>query len=105
MNVVDCRHVSRNVVEAFERQTRPRRGWRGWQAVPFNYQDGGRPRTGRDECAEVPVLQSFWTWNKVPRTPASVAMSGEPKNGLREFMEGGEVTPGRGNEERSCNIM
>lgn len=105
ISVVDCRHISRNVVEALERQTRPRRGWRGWQAVPFHYQDGVRPRSGRDECTELPIVQSFWTWSKVPRTPASLAMSSESKVKIQEIDEGDIDQAILRGEERSCTIM
>lgn len=76
LSVVDCRSVSRNVVEALESKTRPRSGWRGWAARPMGYQDGPKPRSGRDECCNLPVLQSFWTWNRVPMAPIARRMSG-----------------------------
>lgn len=76
ISVVDCRTVSRNVVEALESKTRPRSGWRGWAARPLGYQDGPKPKSGRDECCNLPVLQSFWTWNRVPMAPVARRMSG-----------------------------
>lgn len=101
LSVVDCRGVSRNVVEALESRTRPRNGWRGWQAAPLRYQDGSRLGGGPDECSDAPVIQSFWTWNRVPRADRPVSMSYE-RDRFRSAAFDTEHLP---DTENSCIIM
>lgn len=103
LSVVDCRGVSRNVVEALESRTRPRDGWRGWQAAPLKYIDGFKAGKARDECTQAPVVQSFWTWNSVPRAdrPGSTSRARHGGGGLSSI----EMDALDGHYDRSCIIM
>jgi F-box/leucine-rich repeat protein 2/20 len=73
---IDCRGVSENSVKDLKASTRPRRGWRGWEARDLDYEDGlsvgvtdlttglvSGALFGQDECDEKRVVvKSFHSW-------------------------------------------
>jgi F-box/leucine-rich repeat protein 2/20 len=73
---IDCRGVSENSVKDLKASTRPRRGWRGWEARDLGYEDGlsvgvtdlttglvGGALFGQDECDEKRVVvKTFHSW-------------------------------------------
>jgi F-box/leucine-rich repeat protein 2/20 len=72
---IDCRAVSEGVVKEMRGSTRPRRGWRGWEARDLGYEDSHStgtmdatgvvigPLIGQDECDEKRVVvKSFHSW-------------------------------------------
>ncbi|KAG8874418.1 hypothetical protein FRC20_005898 [Serendipita sp. 405] len=73
---IDCRAVSESAIRDLQAYTRPRRGWRGWEARELEYEDGrsvgvvnpltgvvGGPLIGQDECAvQRVVVKSFHSW-------------------------------------------
>ncbi|KAG8818038.1 hypothetical protein FRC17_010988, partial [Serendipita sp. 399] len=73
---IDCRAVSESAVRDLQAYTRPRRGWRGWEARELEYEDGrsvgvvdtltgvvGGPLIGKDECdVQRIVVKSFHSW-------------------------------------------
>lgn len=106
LSVVDCRSVSRNVVEALEPTTRPRNGWRGWQAAPLAYYEKTRSKAlGREECSDLPVLQSFWTWNRVPRADRTFVLPGRRGDTVINADELAALGRSLHADERGCVIM
>jgi len=91
---IDCRSVSENSVKDLKASTRPRRGWRGWEARDLGYEDGLSvgvtdqttglvcgPLVGQDECDEKRVVvKSFHSWVAVD----SVAEQKAKLKSLRE---------------------
>jgi F-box and leucine-rich repeat protein 2/20 len=72
---IDCRAVSEGAVKEMRGSTRPRRGWRGWEARDLGYEDSQStgtvdvtgavvgPPIGQDECDERRVVvKSFHSW-------------------------------------------
>ncbi|KAI6048048.1 RNI-like protein [Pisolithus marmoratus] len=72
---VDCRLVGESVVKDVTAHTRPRRGWRSWQARKLGYldgRDGEDLKVGQDECDEERVvLKSFYNWQTVDAVKAA----------------------------------
>ncbi|KAI6163728.1 hypothetical protein EDD17DRAFT_1475977 [Pisolithus thermaeus] len=72
---VDCRLVGENVVKDVMTHTRPRRGWRSWEARKLGYldgRDGEDLKVGQDECdKERVVLKSFYNWQMVDAVKAA----------------------------------
>ncbi|KAL4070496.1 hypothetical protein J3A83DRAFT_4095043 [Scleroderma citrinum] len=72
---VDCRLVGENVVKDVTAHTRPRKGWRSWEARKLGYldgQDGENLKVGQDECDESRVvLKSFYNWQTVDAVRAA----------------------------------
>lgn len=75
---IDCRAVSENAVKEMRGSTRPRRGWRGWEARDLEYEDVKStgivdatgavrgPPLGQDECDEKRIVtKSFHSWVSV----------------------------------------
>ncbi|KZO92747.1 RNI-like protein [Calocera viscosa TUFC12733] len=78
---VDCRSVGKAVVSELAAHTRPRRGWKAWEAQAMGYDDGsphadihvsGPSLTAaQDECDETKIiLKSFWSWQAVDTATA-----------------------------------
>ncbi|EJU00074.1 RNI-like protein [Dacryopinax primogenitus] len=98
MVAVDCRSVGKAVVSELAQQTRPRRGWKAWEAQAMNYDDGSphneAPGPGpsltpaQDECDETKVvLKSFWSWQAVD-TAAALRERRKRIAGNRRYTEG-----------------
>lgn len=72
---VDCRLVGENIVKDVMPHTRPRRGWRSWEARKLGYldgRDGEDLKVGQDECDEERVvLKSFYSWQTVDAVKAA----------------------------------
>jgi F-box/leucine-rich repeat protein 2/20 len=78
---IDCRGVSENAIRDMNGISRPRRGWRGWEARDLQYEDGASVGVtdaitglvvggliGQDECDERRVVvKSFHSWGEVDR--------------------------------------
>ncbi|KIM79805.1 hypothetical protein PILCRDRAFT_822981 [Piloderma croceum F 1598] len=67
--VIDCRGVGESLVKELSASTRPRKGWRSYEARKLGYVDGRDKedlKVGRDECDEKRVvLKSFYSWQTV----------------------------------------
>lgn len=67
--VVDCRSVGERSVKDVVVNTRPRKGWRSWEARKLGYldgRDGEDLKVGQDECDEKRVvIKSFYSWQTV----------------------------------------
>lgn len=73
--VVDCRLIGEYVIRDLAVHTRPRRGWRAWEARKLGYLDGRDEedlKVGQDECDEERVvLKSFYNWQTVDAVRAA----------------------------------
>lgn len=75
-NVVDCRGVTENTVKDLAGITRPRMGWRAYEARKLMFLDARDGNTdelkvGQDECDEKRVvLKSFYSWQTVDNVKA-----------------------------------
>ncbi|KAG6813980.1 hypothetical protein H0H92_004473 [Tricholoma furcatifolium] len=71
VNVVDCRGVSESTVKDLAGLTRPRMGWRAYEARKLGFLDArdgnaDEMKVGQDECDEMRVvLKSFSSWQTV----------------------------------------
>lgn len=67
--VVDCHSVGERSIKDMVGNTRPRRGWRSWEARKLGYldgRDGEDLKVGQDECDEKRVvIKSFYSWQTV----------------------------------------
>ncbi|KAG6868566.1 hypothetical protein C0993_001013 [Termitomyces sp. T159_Od127] len=76
-SVVDCRGVSENTVKDLAGITRPRMGWRAYEARKLMFldaRDGNAEelKVGQDECDEKRVvLKSFYSWQMVDNVKAA----------------------------------
>jgi len=72
---VDCRGVGESVVKELTASTRPRKGWRSYEARKLGYVDGRDKedlKVGRNECDEKRVvLKSFYSWQTVDAVRAA----------------------------------
>ncbi|KAI0360970.1 RNI-like protein [Trametes cingulata] len=72
---IDCRGVGEHAVKDVAAQTRPRRGWRGWEARKLGYLDARDDEglgVGQDECDESRVvLKTFYSWQTVDAVRAA----------------------------------
>lgn len=72
---IDCRAVGETSVKDVAAITRPRKGWRAWDARKLAYLDGQDKeelKVGQDECDEKRiVLKSFYNWQTVDAVRAA----------------------------------
>ena len=72
---VDCRLVGESVVKEVTPHTRPRKGWRSWEARKLAYldgRDGENLKVRQDECDEDRVvLRSYYNWQTVDAVRAA----------------------------------
>ncbi|KAG1830740.1 hypothetical protein EV424DRAFT_1470178 [Suillus variegatus] len=72
---IDCRAVGETSVKDVAAITRPRKGWRAWDARKLAYLDGRDKeelKVGQDECDEKRiVLKSFYNWQTVDAVRAA----------------------------------
>ncbi|KAI0660672.1 RNI-like protein [Cubamyces menziesii] len=72
---VDCRGVGEHAVKDVAPHTRPRRGWRAWEARKLAYLDARDDEdlgVGQDECDELRVvLKTFYSWQTVDAVRAA----------------------------------
>ncbi|KAI1793137.1 RNI-like protein [Ganoderma leucocontextum] len=72
---IDCRGVGEHAVRDVAAHTRPRKGWRAWEARKLGYLDGRdeeRLGVGQDECDESQVvLKTFYSWQTVDAVHAA----------------------------------
>ena len=74
---IDCRGITESVVKELSPQTRPRLGWRAYDARKLMYLDARDDneeelRLGQDECDEARVvLKSFYSWQTVNAVQAA----------------------------------
>lgn len=72
---IDCRAVGEGSVKDVAATTRPRKGWRAWDARKLAYLDGRDKeelKVGQDECDEKRiVLKSFYNWQTVDAVRAA----------------------------------
>jgi len=105
---IDCRMVGENLVKELAHSTRPRLGWRSYEARKLGYVDARDAnddlKVGRDECdpARV-VLKSFYSWQTVDAVQAARDKRRKTRrvvnttNGsTSDFEETGYLTSGRG---------
>ena len=73
--VIDCRGVGESLVKELSASTRPRMGWRSYEARKLGYVDGRDKedlKVGRDECdGKRVVLKSFYSWQTVDAVRAA----------------------------------
>jgi len=73
--VIDCRGVGESLVKELSASTRPRKGWRSYEARKLGYMDSRDKeglKVGRDECDEARVvLKSFYSWQTVDAVRAA----------------------------------
>lgn len=73
--VIDCRGVGESLVKELSGSTRPRKGWRSYEARKLAYVDSRDKedlKVGRDECDETRVvLKSFYSWQTVDAVRAA----------------------------------
>jgi len=73
--VIDCRGVGESLVKELSGSTRPRKGWRSYEARKLGYVDGRDKedlKVGRDECdSKRVVLKSFYSWQTVDAVRAA----------------------------------
>ena len=73
--VIDCRGVGEAAVKEFSNVTRPRLGFRSFDARKLGYvdgRDGEELKVGQDECDEKRVvLKSFYSWQTVDAVRAA----------------------------------
>lgn len=132
--VVDCRSVGERAVKDLVVNTRPRKGWRSWEARKLGYldgRDGEDLKVGQDECDKKRVvLKSFYSWQTVDavrhvrerkKKANKKAQSGsehasEPEDGGKlsgrmrwwapsSRMSSGNNTPGEDSDRDGCVIM
>ncbi|OSD03353.1 RNI-like protein [Trametes coccinea BRFM310] len=72
---VDCRGVGEQAVKDVSAHTRPRKGWRAWEARKLAFLDGRDDEglgVGQDECDETRVvLKTFYSWQTVDAVRAA----------------------------------
>lgn len=72
---IDCRGISEHAVKSVSAHTRPRRGWRAWEARGLKFLDGRDEENlgvGQDECDETRVvLKTFYSWQTVDAVRAA----------------------------------
>lgn len=74
---IDCRGVGENLVKDLTVSTRPRMGWRAYDARKMKYVDGRDGvledlKAGQDECDEKRiVLKTFYSWQSVDAVRAA----------------------------------
>lgn len=72
---IDCRAVGEGSITDVAAITRPRKGWRAWDARKLAYLDGRDKeelKVGQDECDEKRiVLKSFYNWQTVDAVQAA----------------------------------
>lgn len=132
--VVDCRSVGERAVKDVVANTRPRKGWRSWEARKLDYldeRDGEDLKVGQDECDEKRVvIKSFYSWQTVDavqhvrerkKKASRKAQSGsehvsEPEDGGKlsgkmrwwvptSRMSSGSNTPGEDGDRDGCVVM
>jgi len=73
--VIDCRGIGESLIKELSGSTRPRNGWRSYEARKLGYVDGRDKedlKVGRDECDEKRVvLKSFYSWQTVDAVRAA----------------------------------
>jgi len=72
---IDCRGVGESIIKELAPLTRPRLGWRAFQARKLAYLDGRNPEgllsIGQDECDEKKVVvKTFYSWQTVDKVHA-----------------------------------
>ncbi|KAH0591238.1 hypothetical protein H2248_001330 [Termitomyces sp. 'cryptogamus'] len=123
-NVVDCRGVTENIVKDLAGMTRPRMGWRAYEARKLMFldmRDGNADelKVGQDECDEKRVvLKSFYSWQTVDNVKAvrekrrrsKRRVGGDSKSddglgrSLRWWSPGGRGTPRTAGTSSPLNI-
>ncbi|KAI0720112.1 RNI-like protein [Cerioporus squamosus] len=72
---IDCRGIGEHTVKELRAHTRPRLGWRAWEARDLKYLDGRDEEdlnVGQDECDETRVvLKTFYSWQTVDAVRAA----------------------------------
>jgi F-box/leucine-rich repeat protein 2/20 len=72
---IDCRSIGDTVVKDMTGITRPRKGWRSYEARKLGYldsRDGEDLKVGQDECDEQRVvLKTFYSWQVVDAVRAA----------------------------------
>lgn len=99
---VDCRAIGEMLVKEMSSRTRPRRGWRGYEARKLKYldaRDGDLEflKMGQDECDERRVVvKTFYSWQtvdavKVAREKKRKATSRRTANGSASSADEGST--------------
>ncbi|EGO31074.1 hypothetical protein SERLADRAFT_345287 [Serpula lacrymans var. lacrymans S7.9] len=93
---VDCRGIGESVVKELSVSTRPRRGWRSWEARKLGYLDGRDEeelKVGQDECDDKRVvLKSFYSWQTVDAVRAARDRQRKSTRRARNVSGGGSDT-------------
>ncbi|KAG6911332.1 hypothetical protein DXG01_001003 [Tephrocybe rancida] len=126
-NLVDCRGVTESTVKDLATLTRPRRGWRAYEARKLSFLDSrdgnvDELKVGQDECDDKRVvLKSFYSWQMVDNVKiarekrrksrrGASADSGDsqvddgPGRSLRWWSPGGRRTPRTSGRNSPMNI-
>lgn len=132
--VVDCRSVGERSVKDVVVNTRPRKGWRSWEARKLGYldgRDGEDIKIGQDECDEKRVvIKSFYSWQTVDavrharerkkkanrKAQSASERASEPEEGGKLYgrmkwwaaasrVSSGNNTPGEDGDRDGCVVM
>ncbi|KAF8433524.1 hypothetical protein L210DRAFT_3411656 [Boletus edulis BED1] len=132
--VVDCRSVGERAIKDVVANSRPRKGWRSWEARKLGYldgRDGEDLKVGQDECDEKRVvIKSFYSWQTVDavrhvrerrkktnkKSQCNSEQLSEPEDGvkllgrMRWWVSGsrtssGNSTPGEDSDRDGCVVM
>jgi F-box/leucine-rich repeat protein 2/20 len=133
--VVDCRSVGERAVKDVVVNTRPRKGWRSWEARKLGYldgRDGEDLKVGQDECDEKRVvIKSFYSWQTVDavrhirernkkkankKAQSASEQVSEPEDGVKlsgrmrwwtssSRTSSGNNTPGEDGDREGCVVM
>lgn len=133
--VVDCRSVGERSVKDVVVNTRPRKGWRSWEARKLGYldgRDGEDLKVGQDECDEKRVvIKSFYSWQTVDavrhirernkkkankKAQSATEQASEPEDGGKlsgrmrwwtssSRTSSGNNTPGEDGDREGCVVM
>lgn len=133
--VVDCRSVGERTIKDVVVNTRPRKGWRSWEARKLGYldgRDGENLKVGQDECDEKRVvIKSFYSWQTVDavwhvrerhrkkankKTQSASEQASELEDGGKlsgkmrwwassSRMSSGNNTPGEDSDRDGCVVM
>ena len=130
--VVDCRSVGERAVKDVVVNTRPRKGWRSWEARKLGYldgKDGEDLKVGQDECDEKRVvIKSFYSWQTVDavrhmrerkkkanrKSQSASEQVSEPEDGGKlpkmrwwgsSRISSGNNTPGEDSDRDGCVVM
>ncbi|GBE77542.1 predicted protein [Sparassis crispa] len=95
---IDCRNVGEIAVKDLIPHTRPRIGWRAWEAKKLGYLDARDEEglnVGQDECDKYRVaLKTFYSWQTVDAVRAARDKKRKSKRSVNVSSSGAGESPG-----------